>query len=89
MPTAVSQLMQRPVDADVSTIKTAFSGSAPMPTELFRRFEEATGVEVIEGYGLTEATCLVSCNPPLGSKRIGSVGYQFPWQQSVLHLKVD
>ena len=50
-----------------------------MPTELFRRFEEATGVEVIEGYGLTEATCLVSCNPPLGSKRIGSVGYQFPY----------
>ena len=79
VPTAVSQLMQRPVDADVSTIKTAFSGSAPMPTELFRRFEEATGVEVIEGYGLTEATCLVSCNPPLGSKRIGSVGYQFPY----------
>ena len=79
VPTAVSQLMQRPIDADVSTIKTAFSGSAPMPTELFRRFEEATGVEVIEGYGLTEATCLVSCNPPLGSKRIGSVGYQFPY----------
>jgi fatty-acyl-CoA synthase/long-chain acyl-CoA synthetase len=81
VPTAVSQLMQRPVDADVSTIKTAFSGSAPMPTELFRRFEEATGVEVIEGYGLTEATCLVSCNPPLGSKRIGSVGYQFPYTE--------
>lgn len=79
VPTAVSQLMQRPVNADVSSIKTAFSGSAPMPTELFRRFEEATGVEVIEGYGLTEATCLVSCNPPLGSKRIGSVGYQFPY----------
>ncbi len=79
VPTAVSQLMQRPVDADVSSIKTAFSGSAPMPTELFRRFEEATGVEVIEGYGLTEATCLVSCNPPLGSKRIGSVGYKFPY----------
>ncbi len=79
VPTAVSQLMQRPIDADVSTIKTAFSGSAPMPTELFRRFEEATGVEVIEGYGLTEATCLVSVNPPLGSKRIGSVGYQLPY----------
>ena len=81
VPTAVSQLMQRPVDADVSSIKTAFSGSAPMPTELFRRFEEATGVEVIEGYGLTEATCLVSCNPPLGSKRIGSVGDHFPYTE--------
>ena len=55
--------MQRPVDADISSIKQAFSGSAPMPMELFRRFEGAAGVEIIEGYGLTEVTCLVSVNP--------------------------
>ena len=66
--------MQRPVDADISSIKQAFSGSAPMPMELFRRFEGAAGVEIIEGYGLTEVTCLVSVNPPIGSKKVGSVG---------------
>ncbi|MHA6347636.1 acyl-CoA synthetase [Roseivivax sp. CAU 1761] len=79
VPTAVSALMQRPVDADVSSVKTAFSGSAPMPLELFKRFEAASGVTVVEGYGLTEATCLVSCNPPAGRKKVGSVGIPFPY----------
>ena len=79
VPTAISALMQRPVDADVSTVQTAFSGSAPLPVELFRRFEQATGVNIVEGYGLTEATCLVSCNPVDGEKKIGSVGIPFPY----------
>lgn len=79
VPTAVSALMQRPVDADISTLKTAFSGSAPMPLELFKRFEKSCGVAICEGYGLTEATCLVSINPPAGEKRVGSVGIPFPY----------
>ncbi len=79
VPTAIAAKMQRPVDADVSSVKTAFSGSAPLPVELFRRFEEATGVTIIEGYGLTEATCLVSCNPTDGEKKIGSIGIPFPY----------
>ncbi|MEO0371921.1 MAG: acyl-CoA synthetase [Pseudomonadota bacterium] len=79
VPTAVSALMQRPVDADISSVHNAFSGSAPMPLELFNRFEGATGMAVIEGYGLTEATCLVSCNPPTGEKKVGSVGVPFPY----------
>lgn len=78
VPTAVSALMQQPVNADISSVKNAFSGSAPMPLELFKRFESATGIAVIEGYGLTEATCLVSCNPPEGEKKVGSVGVPFP-----------
>lgn len=79
VPTAISALMQRPVNADISSVKTAFSGSAPLPVELYKRFEKATGVEIIEGYGLTEATCLVSCNPIDGRKKIGSVGIPFPY----------
>ena len=79
VPTAIAALMQRPVDADVSSVKNAFSGSAPMPLQLFRRFEAATGVEVIEGYGMTEATCLISCNPVEGEKKVGSVGLPLPY----------
>ena len=79
VPTAISALMQRPVDADISSVKTSFSGSAPLPLELFRRFEEASGVTIVEGYGLTEATCLVSCNPVEGEKKVGSVGLKFPY----------
>jgi fatty-acyl-CoA synthase/long-chain acyl-CoA synthetase len=79
VPTAISAKMQRPINADVSTVKTAFSGSAPLPLELFRRFEKATGVTLVEGYGLTEATCLVSCNPTDGPKKVGSIGIPFPY----------
>ncbi len=79
VPTAVSALMQRKVDADISTVRYAFSGSAPMPTELFKRFEEVAGLAICEGYGLTEATCLVSVNPPDGVKKIGSVGFPLPY----------
>lgn len=78
VPTALSALMQRPINADISTLRGAFSGSAPLPIELFNRFEKATGVQIVEGYGLTECTCLVSVNPPDGNKKIGSVGIPFP-----------
>jgi len=89
VPTAISALMQRPVDADISSVKTSFSGSAPLPLELFRRFEEATGVAIVEGYGLTEATCLVSCNPPDGEKKVGSIGLRFPYTDVRIVKSVD
>lgn len=79
VPTAISALMQRPVNADISTLKLAFSGSAPLPVELYKRFEQAAGVTICEGYGLTEATCLVSINPPDGEKKVGSIGVPFPY----------
>ncbi len=86
VPTAIAALMQRPVNADVSTLKSAISGSAPLPVELYNRFKAATGVEIAEGYGLTEATCLVSCNPIDGQKKVGSVGIPFPYSRvRILH----
>lgn len=81
VPTALAALMQRPVNADISSLKNAFSGSSPLPIELYNRFKKETGIEIIEGYGLTEATCLVSINPPDGVKKIGSVGLMFPYTQ--------
>ena len=86
VPTAIAALMQRPVNADVSTLRTAISGSAPLPIELYNRFKAATGVEISEGYGLTEATCLVSCNPVDGTKKVGSVGVPLPYSHvRILH----
>lgn len=79
VPTAISAKMQRPIDADLSTVKTAFSGSAPLPMELFKRFEKATGITIVEGYGLTEATVLVSGNPTEGLRKVGSIGVEFPY----------
>lgn len=86
VPTAIAALMQRSVDANVSTLRTAISGSAPLPIELYNRFKAATGVEIAEGYGLTEATCLVSCNPVDGAKKVGSVGVPLPYSHvRILH----
>lgn len=81
VPTAAAVLMQRKVDADVSSLRYAISGSAAMPVDLFERFEAAAGVKLMEGYGMTEATCLVSINPPYGERRIGSVGLPFPYTE--------
>ncbi|MCU0907065.1 MAG: acyl-CoA synthetase, partial [Rhodobacteraceae bacterium] len=86
VPTAIAAKMQRPVNADISSLRTAFSGSSALPVELFKRFEAASGVKLVEGYGLTEATCLVSCNPVDGEKRIGTVGFAFPYTRvRILH----
>ncbi|WJS83679.1 acyl-CoA synthetase [Paracoccus sp. TOH] len=79
VPTAIAALMQRPVNGDVSSLRMAISGSAPLPMELYNRFKSATGVEIAEGYGLTEATCLVSVNPVGGLKKVGSVGIPLPY----------
>ena len=87
VPTALAALLQRPINADVSSLRGVISGSSPLPLELYRRFEKATGVEIIEGYGLTECTCLVSCNPADGAKKIGSVGLVLPYSQvRILHI---
>ena len=81
VPTALSVLMQRKVDADLSSLRVVFSGSAPLPRELCARFKAVAGVEVIEGYGLTEATCLIAANPPDGEKKTGSVGLAMPYAE--------
>lgn len=81
VPTAISALMQRPVDADLSSMQLAFTGSAPLPVELYKRFEKATGMTICEAYGLTEATCAVAGNPPDGIKKIGSVGMPVPYTE--------
>ncbi len=81
VPTALSAMMQRPVNADISSLQLVFSGSSPLPIELYKRFEKATGATICEGYGLTEATCLVSINPPDGEKKVGSIGIPFPYSE--------
>jgi acyl-CoA synthetase (AMP-forming)/AMP-acid ligase II len=90
VPTAASALLQRPVRHDVSSLKYALCGSAPLPVELFRRFEETCGVKILEGYGMTEATCLVSINPPDGERKIGSVGLPIPYTEvAILDCEID
>ena len=83
VPTIFATIEARPVDADVSSLKYLFSGSAPLPVPLYMRFEENTGVQIIEGYGMTECTCISSCSPPwIDERRIGSVGVSMLWMEA-------
>lgn len=63
---------------DIRSIKICVSGSAPLPREVARRFEELTGGNLIEGYGLTEASPVTHANPIYGERRAGTIGLPFP-----------
>ena len=56
------------------SLRFAMCGSAPVPAEVLRKFEDTFGVLVIEGYGLSESTCRSTFNPPNESRRPGSCG---------------
>jgi acyl-CoA synthetase (AMP-forming)/AMP-acid ligase II len=57
-----------------NSVRFAMCGSAPVPVEVLKRFEETFGVLVIEGYGLSESTCRSTFNPPNEKRRRGSCG---------------
>lgn len=63
---------------DLRSIKACISGGAPLPVEVKRAFEDATGCFLAEGYGLTEASPVVSANPAKGENRPGSIGLAMP-----------
>ncbi|MFC4800235.1 long-chain fatty acid--CoA ligase [Neobacillus sp. GCM10023253] len=62
----------------LNCIRTCNSGSAPMPVELLREFEGKTGAQILEGYGLSEASPTTHCNPPFAARKTGSVGIGVP-----------
>lgn len=60
---------------DMTSIKGCFSGSAPLPVEVIKDFEEITGAVIVEGFGLTETSPVTHINPFAGGKRkVGSIG---------------
>ncbi len=82
VPTVLSGLIEIPVgDSDISSLKYLICGAAPLSVELFNRFEEHTGMKILEGYGLTESTCASAVNPKDGERKIGSIGLALPYQE--------
>ncbi|HMH43587.1 MAG TPA: AMP-binding protein, partial [Pyrinomonadaceae bacterium] len=55
-------------------LRFAMCGSAPVPAEVMKKFEETFNCPVIEGYGLSESTCRSTFNPPNQDRRPGSCG---------------
>ncbi|MFX0114473.1 MAG: long-chain fatty acid--CoA ligase [Candidatus Hodarchaeota archaeon] len=66
-------------DYDLTSIRACISGAAPLPEQVMWNFEELTGANVVEGYGLTETSPVTHCNPlTRGGKRAGSIGFPVP-----------
>jgi long-chain acyl-CoA synthetase len=65
-------------DADLSSVRLAVSGAAPLPVQVLSRFEAETGIAIEEGYGLTEAAPSVTSNSMAPRARPGSVGLPLP-----------
>jgi long-chain acyl-CoA synthetase len=63
---------------DLSSIRRCISGGAPLPLDVKQRFEQATGCQLVEGYGLTEASPVTHCNPLGGIMKAGSIGLPLP-----------
>lgn len=80
VPTVYAVLCQVPVDADISSLRFPVVGAAPLPPSVTEQFRAATGVDLCEGYGLTEGTCATSRNWP-GAPRHGTVGQRLPYQE--------
>jgi fatty-acyl-CoA synthase len=80
VPTVYGTLAQLPVDADISTLRLPIVGAAPLPASVREDFAAHTGRRLLEGYGLTEATCASTWTRP-GDERPGSVGRALPGQQ--------
>jgi long-chain acyl-CoA synthetase len=63
---------------DLRSIKMCFSGAAPLLADTKKRFEEATGGRILEGYSCTEAMFACTAAPALGVHKLGSVGLPLP-----------
>ena len=80
VPTVYGTLAQVRVDADISSLRVPIVGAAPLPSSVREDFAAHTGLHLLEGYGLTEATCASTWTRP-GEERPGSVGRVLPGQQ--------
>jgi fatty-acyl-CoA synthase len=80
VPTVYAVLAQCPVDADISSLRFAMVGASPLPAAVRESFQTHTGISLVEGYGLTEATCVSARSFP-DRPRPGSVGQRMPYQR--------
>ncbi len=68
------------VKPDTSSVRFAICGAAPASVELLEQFESRYGIPIIEGYGLSEGTCVSTINPLDGPRKAGTVGLPVPGQ---------
>ena len=87
VPTMFNAIMNHPKlkSFDLSSLKFCLSGGAALPLEIKQRFEKLTGCKLVEGYGLSEASPVVTANPMNGPVKPGSIGQPIP--QTIVSLR--
>jgi len=84
VPTMYARMLQQKISPDAfARLRLMRCGSAPITPALHREIETFTGCELVVSYGLSEATCTSTMNPP-GARRIGTVGTVLAGQQVAL-----
>ncbi|TNE33797.1 MAG: long-chain fatty acid--CoA ligase [Alphaproteobacteria bacterium] len=91
VPTMFQALLDHPSfsPADYSSLKVCISGGAPLSAPLREKWEERTGVRLVEGYGLTESSGVVSANPYEGKRKPGTIGQVVAGTEVLLLDKAD
>ena len=89
VPTVLSVLKDIPVANDVSSLRQIVSGAAPLSPSLIRAITSIVDAEIVETYGMTEASTFCARNPAGGEKRPGSVGPFVPYQEARFVENVD
>ncbi|MCU0947189.1 MAG: long-chain fatty acid--CoA ligase [Porphyrobacter sp.] len=91
VPTMFQAMLDHPdlAKTDLSSLKVCISGGAPMPAPVHARFEQVTGVRLVEGYGLTESSGVVSANPYEGTRKRGTIGQLVAGTEIILLDKED
>lgn len=78
-PTMYTFLLNHPqIESFKLNLRVAFTGAASLPVEIFKEWSNIFGFEIVEGYGLSETSPVVTINPLEGVKKPGSIGYQIP-----------
>lgn len=80
VPTIYNAINNAPdlVNYNLRSLKYCIAGGAPLPVEVKQVFEDKTGCTLVEGYGLSETSPVVTANPIVGENRAGSIGKAFP-----------
>ena len=81
VPTILATLVNLPVDADISSVRVAYTGGSPLPTELAQQFENKCGIPVRNILGMTECAGLVSIEPAAAPRVPGSTGLRLPYTE--------
>jgi long-chain acyl-CoA synthetase len=78
VPTLYAALNKVDLHGEFDQVRVCISGGAPLPLDIRQKFEARTGVRVVEGYGLSEASPIIACNPLEGLVKDNSCGPAFP-----------